>query len=392
MTEVVIVAAQRSPIGSFGGVFKSISAVELATTVLKETLARIELDPSEIDEVIMGNILSAGLGQNIARQIAIHAGLPQEVPAFTLNKLCGSGLKSVILGAQSILAGDNEVVVVGGTESMSNAAYVLEDARWGARMGDVKAVDTLLRDGLHDAFHDIHMGITAENIADKYGFTREQQDTLAAGSQQKAEAAIKAGKFKDEIIPIPVPQRKGDPVMVDTDEYPRFGTTTDTLAKLRPAFRKDGTVTAGNASGVNDGAAVLVLMSKTKAEALGLTPLAEIVSYATSGVDPQIMGTGPIPSTQRALAKGNVSIEDIDLIEANEAFAAQALSVITDLGFNQDIVNVNGGAIALGHPVGASGARIAVSLLHEMNKRDAKKGLATLCVGGGQGVSLIVKR
>ena len=392
MTEVVIVAAQRSPIGSFGGVFKSISAVELATTVLKETLARIELDPSEIDEVIMGNILSAGLGQNIARQIAIHAGLPQEVPAFTLNKLCGSGLKSVILGAQSILAGDNEVVVVGGTESMSNAAYGLEDARWGARMGDVKAVDTLLRDGLHDAFHDIHMGITAENIADKYGFTREQQDTLAAGSQQKAEAAIKAGKFKDEIIPIPVPQRKGDPVMVDTDEYPRFGTTTDTLAKLRPAFRKDGTVTAGNASGVTDGAAVLVLMSKTKAEALGLTALAEIVSYATSGVDPQIMGTGPIPSTQRALAKGNVSIEDIDLIEANEAFAAQALSVITDLGFNQDIVNVNGGAIALGHPVGASGARIAVSLLHEMNKRDAKKGLATLCVGGGLGVSLIVKR
>lgn len=392
MTKVVIVAAQRSPIGSFGGVFKNISAVELATTVLKETLARIELDPSEVDEVIMGNILSAGLGQNVARQIAIHAGLPQEVPAFTLNKLCGSGLKSVILGAQSILAGDNEVVVVGGTESMSNAAYVLEDARWGARMGDVKAVDTLLRDGLHDAFHDIHMGITAENIADKYGFTREQQDTLAAGSQQKAEAAIKSGKFKDEIIPIPVPQRKGDPVIIDTDEYPRFGTTEDTLAKLRPAFRKDGTVTAGNASGVNDGAAVLVLMSKTKAAALGLTPLAEIVSYATSGVDPKIMGTGPIPSTKRALAKGNVSIEDIDLIEANEAFAAQALSVITDLGLNQDIVNVNGGAIALGHPVGASGARIAVTLLHEMTRRDAKKGLATLCVGGGQGVSLIVKR
>lgn len=392
MTEVVIVAARRSPLGSFGGSLKGVSAVDLATTVLTETLKDINLDPKEVNEVILGNVLSAGLGQNVARQVALNSGLPQSTPALTINKVCGSGLKTIMLGAQSILAGDNEVVVVGGTENMSRSPFVVNDARWGARMGNTEMVDTMLKDGLTDAFSGIHMGITAENIAEKFGFTREQQDELAAGSQQKAEAAVKGGRFKEEIVPIPVPQRRGEPVMFDTDEFPRFGTTTETLAKLRPAFKKDGTVTSGNASGINDGAAILVLMSKEKAEALGMTPLVTIASYASSGVDPKIMGTGPIPSTKKALAKAGMTVDDLELVEANEAFAAQALSVITELGLNTDIVNVNGGAIALGHPIGASGARVAVTLIHEMLKRDSKTGLATLCIGGGQGVSLIVKR
>ena len=392
VTEVVIVAARRSPLGSFGGSLKGISAVDLAVTVLKETLKDINLDPKEVNEVILGNVLSAGLGQNVARQISVNAGLPIETPALSINKVCGSGLQTIMLGAQSIMAGDNEVVVVGGTENMSRSGFVSNDARWGARMGNTEMVDTMLQDGLIDAFSGIHMGITAENIAEKYGFTREQQDALAAGSQQKAEAAIKSGRFKDEIVPIEIPQRRGEPVIFDTDEFPRFGSTTETLAKLRPAFKKDGTVTSGNASGINDGAAILVLMSKEKAEALNMTALATIASYASSGVDPQIMGTGPIPSTKKALAKAGMTVADLELIEANEAFAAQALSVITELELDTDIVNVNGGAIALGHPIGASGARVAVTLLHEMLKRDAKTGLATLCIGGGQGVSLIVKR
>ncbi|MGO4927843.1 acetyl-CoA C-acetyltransferase [Fundicoccus sp. Sow4_D5] len=392
MTEVVIVAARRSPLGSFGGSLKGISAVDLGATVLRETLKDINLDPKEVNEVILGNVLSAGLGQNVARQVSINAGLPQEVPALTINKVCGSGLKTIMLGAQSIMTGDNEVVVVGGTENMSRSGFVSNDARWGARMGNSEMVDTMLKDGLTDAFSGIHMGITAENIAEKFGFTREQQDELAAGSQQKAEAAVKSGRFKEEIVPIEIPQRRGEPVIFDTDEFPRFGTTVDTLGKLRPAFKKDGTVTSGNASGINDGAAILVLMSKEKAEALNMTPIATIASYASSGVDPKIMGTGPIPSTKKALAKAGMTVDDLELVEANEAFAAQALSVVQELGLNMETVNVNGGAIALGHPIGASGARVAVTLLHEMVKRDSKTGLATLCIGGGQGVSLIVKR
>ena len=392
MTEVVIVSARRSPIGSFGGAFKNVSAVDLATQVVKESIKDINLDPQEINEVILGNVLSAGLGQNVARQIAIKSGIPKEVPAFTVNKVCGSGLKTVALAAQSILAGDNEVVIAGGTESMSQAPYVLNDQRWGKRMGDGQIVDTILKDGLIDAFDDIHMGVTAENVAEKFGLTREMEDELAVSSQNRAEAAIKAGRFKDEIVPIAVPQRKGEPVIVDTDEFPRFGSTMESLGKLRPAFAKDGSVTAGNSSGINDGAAILILMSKEKAEALGLTPIASIVAYASGGVDPKIMGTGPIPATRRVLAKANMSLEDIELIEANEAFAAQALSVIKELELDTDIVNVNGGSIALGHPIGASGARITVTLLHEMVKRDSKTGLATLCIGGGQGIALIVKR
>lgn len=392
MTEVVIVAARRSPLGSFGGSLKGISAVDLAATVLKETLKDINLDPKEVNEVILGNVLSAGLGQNVARQVSMHAGLPQETPALTINKVCGSGLKTIMLGAQSIMVGDNDVVVVGGTENMSRSGFVSNDARWGARMGNSELVDTMLKDGLTDAFSGIHMGITAENIAEKFGFTREQQDELAAASQQKAEAAVKSGRFKEEIVPIEIPQRRGEPVIFDTDEFPRFGSTVETLGKLRPAFKKDGTVTSGNASGINDGAAILVLMSKEKAEALNMTPLVTIASYASSGVDPKIMGTGPIPSTKKALAKAGMTVEDLDLVEANEAFAAQALSVVQELNLNMETVNVNGGAIALGHPIGASGARVAVTLINEMLKRDSKTGLATLCIGGGQGVSLIVKR
>lgn len=392
MREVVIVSAKRTALGSFGGSLKDVSAVELGTTVVRESLKGINLDPSLVDEVIMGNVLSAGLGQNISRQIAINAGIPKEASAFTINKVCGSGLKSVILAAQSIMLGDNEIVIAGGSESMSQSAYVLPNYRFGGKMGNGTIVDTMMKDGLTDAFDDIAMGITAENIAELYNFSREDQDAFAANSQQKAEAAIKAGKFKDEIIPVEIPQRKGEPVIFDTDEFPRFGSTTESLSKLRPAFKKDGSVTAGNASGINDGAAALVLMTREKAEELGLEVLGSISSYATGGVDPKIMGTGPISSTKKALEKANMKVKDLDLVEANEAFAAQAMSVMKDLELDPEITNVNGGAIALGHPIGASGARVLVTLINEMRKRDAKNGLATLCIGGGQGISVIIKR
>ncbi|WP_373711287.1 acetyl-CoA C-acetyltransferase [Jeotgalibaca porci] len=392
MTEVVIVAAKRTAIGSFGGVFKDVSAVDLGTAVIKGAMESINLDPKEVKEVVFGNVYSAGLKGNVARQVAIYAGIPEEAHATSVNILCGSGLRAVVSGIQSVLLGDSDVVVVGGTESMSRAAYVLPNYRFGGRMGDDTIIDTMLNDGLHDAFHDYHMGVTAENIAEKYNFTREQQDDLAADSQNRAEAAVKSGRFKDEIVPVAVPQRRGEDIIVDTDEGPRFGTTKETLAKLRPVFKKDGTVTAGNASGINDGAAALILMTREKAEELGLEVLATVASYGIGGVDPRIMGTGPIPATKKALAKANMTVADLDLIESNEAFAAQALSVIEELGFDRSITNVNGGAIALGHPVGASGARILVSLVNEMQKRDSKTGLATLCVGGGQGVSVIVKR
>lgn len=392
MREVVIVSAKRTALGSFGGAFKDISAVELGKIAVKGALDAINLDYDLVDEVILGNVLGAGLGQNVARQVSMHAGLSEKVPAFTINKVCGSGLKSVVLGAQSIMAGDNEIVVAGGTENMSMAPYVLPGARWGQRMGDGKLVDTMLKDGLVDAFGDYHMGMTAENIAERFNITREDQDVLAAASQNKAESAIAAGKFVDEIVPVSIPQRKGDPVVVEKDEFPRSGVTVESLAKLRPAFKKDGTVTAASSSGINDGAAILVLMSKEKAEALGLPYLAKIKSYASAGVDPEIMGTGPIPATQKALAKAGITIDDLDLIEANEAFASQALSVVRGLEANMDKVNVNGGAIAIGHPIGASGARILVTLLHEMQKTDAKLGLATLCIGGGQGISMVVEK
>lgn len=392
MKEVVIVSAFRTPLGSFGGALKDVSAIDLGALVVKKAIESINLNPAEIDELIFGNVLSAGLGQNVARQVAIKSGIPKEVPSFTINKVCGSGLKAVELAAQAIIAGDADVIVAGGTENMSQAAYVLKDNRWGKRMGDGKVIDTLLNDGLMDAFNNYHMGVTAENVAEKYGFTRERQDELALMSQNRAEAAIKSGRFKDEIVPVVIPQRKGEPIIVDTDEFPRFGTTIEKLSKLKPAFKKDGTVTAGNASGINDGAAAIIVMSREKAEKLGLKPMAAIKAYASAGVAPEIMGCGPIPSTKKALKKAGLEVKDLDLIEANEAFAAQALSVITDLDLNTDIVNVNGGAIALGHPIGASGARILVTLLYEMDKRNAKCGLATLCIGGGQGTALIVER
>lgn len=393
MREVVIVAAQRTPIGAFGGAFKDVSAVELGKVAVKGALDSINLDPKEVDELIFGNVLGAGLGQNVARQVAVGAGIPIEKPSVTINKVCGSGLKTVSLAAQSIIAGDADVIVAGGTENMSASAFVLPGARWGLRMGDGKVVDTMLKDGLMDAFEDYHMGITAENIAEKFNLSREEQDELATASQNKAEAAITSGRFKEEIVPVSVPQRKGDDLVVDTDEYPRFGATQEGLAKLRPAFKRDGgSVTAANSSGINDGAAALILMSREKAEALGLEVLASIKSYASAGVDPSIMGTGPIPATRIALEKAGLTIDDIDLVEANEAFAAQALCVLKDLEIDMEKVNVNGGAIALGHPIGASGARIFVTLLHEMKKRDVKRGLATLCIGGGQGISVVVER
>lgn len=392
MKEIVIASACRTAIGSFGGTLKDVPAVDLGAIAVKEAVKRAGIAPELVDEVIFGNVLQAGLGQNVARQIAIKAGLPIESTAMTINIVCGSGLKSVALAANQIIAGESEVVVCGGTENMSAAPYVVPTARWGARMNNVQMVDVTVNDGLWDAFNDYHMGITAENLADKYSLTREMQDAFAAASQQKVEAAVKAGKFEDEIVPVVILQRKGDPIIFDTDEYPKFGTIAEKLAKLRPAFKKDGTVTAASASGINDGAAALVVMSKEKADELGIKPLATIVAYATGGVDPSIMGIGPVPATQKALAKAGMSVDDLDLIEANEAFAAQALSVVRELNFDMDKVNVNGGAIALGHPVGASGARILVTLLYEMKKRDLKTGLATLCIGGGQGQSLIVQR
>ncbi|MBZ9783419.1 acetyl-CoA C-acetyltransferase [Pseudomonas sp. REP124] len=392
MQEVVIVAATRTAIGSFQGALANVSAVDLGAAVIRQLLAQTGLNPAEVDEVIMGQVLTAGAGQNPARQASIKAGLPVAVPAMTLNKVCGSGLKALHLATQAIRCGDADVIIAGGQESMSLANYVIPGARTGLRMGHSQIVDTMISDGLWDAFNDYHMGITAENLVEKYGITREQQDAFAAASQQKATAAIEAGRFADEITPILIPQRKGDPLSFATDEQPRAGTTAESLGKLKPAFKKDGSVTAGNASSLNDGAAAVILMSADKAKALGLPVLAKIAGYANAGVDPAIMGIGPVSATRRCLDKAGWSIDQLDLIEANEAFAAQSLAVAKDLEWDLDKVNVNGGAIALGHPIGASGCRVLVTLLHEMIKRDAKKGLATLCIGGGQGVALAIER
>lgn len=391
LEEVVIVSALRTPIGSFGGAFKSLSAVDLGVAVIKEMIQQTAIDANEISEVVLGNVLASGFGQNVARQIAIKSDIPKEKTAFTLNMVCGSGLKAVQVGAQSILNGDAEVVIAGGTESMSQAPYVLKDYRWGGRMGNGTVVDTVVNDGLTDAFNDYHMGVTAENIAERFSINRQRQDEFAAHSQEKGLQAIKEGRFKDEIASVSVKQRKGDPIIVDTDEYPRE-TTVEKLGKLRPAFIKDGTVTAGNASGINDGAAAVMLMKRAKAEALNLPILASIVSFANAGVDPQIMGTGPIPASRKALEKAGLTVGDLNLVEANEAFASQALCVMDELELNPDIVNVNGGAIALGHPIGASGARVLVTLIHELKRREETYGLATLCIGGGQGTALIIKR
>ncbi|NFM80253.1 acetyl-CoA C-acetyltransferase [Clostridium botulinum] len=391
MKNVVIASAVRTPIGKFGGTLKSVSAIELGSIVIKEALKRANVKPEDIDEVIMGNVLQAGLGQNSTRQSAVAAGIPVEVPSFTINKVCGSGLRAVSLATQLIKLGDDDIVVAGGTENMSAAPYLLEKARWGQRMGDGKIVDEMIRDGLWESFNDYHMGITAENIAEQWGITREEQDEFSAKSQQKAEKAVKEGRFKEEIVPVVIKSRKGE-VVFDTDEFPRFGATKESLSKLKPAFKKDGTVTAGNASGINDGAAALVIMSEEKANELGIKPLAKIVAYGTSGVDPKIMGYGPFYATKKTLEKVNLKIADMDLIEANEAFAAQSLAVAKDLGFDMDKVNVNGGAIALGHPIGCSGARILTTLLYEMEKRNSKHGLATLCIGGGMGTAIIVER
>ncbi|HUO54000.1 MAG TPA: acetyl-CoA C-acetyltransferase [Rhodoblastus sp.] len=389
-TDVVIVSAARTAVGSFSGAFANVSAHELGAAAIKAALERAAVSAGDVDEVILGQILAAGEGQNPARQAARAAGIPDEKTAFGINQLCGSGLRTVALGMQQIVNGDANVIVAGGMESMSqsqHAAYL----RSGVKMGELKLVDTMLRDGLTDAFHGYHMGTTAENIATKYQITREEQDQFATASQNKAEAAKKSGRFKDEIVPYTIKGKKGDTV-VDTDEFIRDGVTYDALAKLRPAFSKEGTVTAGNASGINDGAAAVVLMTAAEAAKRGLTPIARIASWATAGVDPAIMGTGPIPASRKALAKAGWNIQDLDLIEANEAFAAQAISVNKELGWDTSKVNVNGGAIAIGHPIGASGARVLVTLLHEMMKRDAKKGLATLCIGGGMGVALTVER
>ncbi|MFE0442459.1 acetyl-CoA C-acetyltransferase [Aerococcus sp. NPDC058936] len=391
MEEVVIVAAKRSAIGKFGGQFKGISAVDLGVEVLKETLASIDLDPTKVEQVILGNVLSAGLGQNVARQVALKSGLSNESTAVTINQVCGSGLRTVMMGAQAIMLGDAEIVVAGGTENMTRAPYVVDSARWGQRMGNGQMIDTMQNDGLTDAFSNEAMGITAENIANQYGISREAQDEFAAASQIKAVAAKEAERFADEIVPVTIQQKNGTQVVTE-DEGPRSGITAKRLGKLHPAFKEEGTVTAGNSSSINDGAAMLVLMSKRKADELGLKPMVSIASYATGGVDPSIMGTGPIPTTIKALEKANITAEELDLIEANEAFASQALCVTTSLELPADKVNVNGGAIALGHPIGASGARILVTLIHEMQKRQSVYGLATLCVGGGQGVSVIVKQ
>lgn len=393
MTKVVIASAARTPVGSFGGAFKNVTAIELGKVAAKEAIKRAGIDSATIDEVIVGNVLQAGLGQNVARQVSMAAGIPKEVPSLTINKVCGSGLRAISLAAQIIKAGDAEIILAGGTENMSMAPYVLTNARWGARMGDGKMVDVMIKDGLWDAFNNYHMGITAENVSEKFGITREQQDHIAAVSQNRAEAARRDGRFADEIVPVEIKDRKGNVTVVDKDEYIKDGVTEETLSKLKTAFKKeDGTVTAGNASGINDGAAFMVVMSEEKAKELGIEPLATVVSYASAGVDPQIMGTGPIPSSTKALDKAGWSVADLDLIESNEAFAAQAGAVAKELGFDMEKVNVNGGAIAIGHPIGASGARILTTLLFEMKKRDAKKGLATLCIGGGQGTALTVER
>ncbi len=392
MRDIAILAATRTAIGAFQGGLSSLPAQALGAHLIGAILRDTGVAPEQIDEVILGQILAAGSGQNPARQAAVQAGLPYDVPSMAINKLCGSGLKAVHLAAQAIALGDADLVLAGGQESMSLAPYVLPKARTGLRLGHAQLEDSLIRDGLTDAFHDYHMGITAENLAEKYAITREQQDAFAAASQEKAIDAVATGRFRDEITPIEIPQRKGDPVVVDTDEQPRAGTTADALAKLKPAFRKDGTVTAGNASTINDGAAVLLLASADKAKALGLPVLAWVKSWASAGVDPAIMGIGPVPATRKTLEKAGWTLADLDLIEANEAFAAQSLAVAKDLQWDMDKVNVNGGAIALGHPIGASGARVLVTLIHELIRRDAHKGLATLCIGGGQGVGIAIER
>ncbi|HOV43489.1 MAG TPA: acetyl-CoA C-acetyltransferase [Syntrophothermus lipocalidus] len=389
--EVVLVGACRTPIGTFGGTLKDMTAVQLGTIVMKEALKRAGISGDQVDEVIFGCVLQAGQGQNVARQCAIHAGIPETVTSFTINKVCGSGLRAVSLAAQIIKAGDADIVLAGGTESMTNAPYLVPKARYGYRMGDGKLVDEMVFGGLTDIFNGYHMGITAENVNEMYGITREEQDEFGLRSQERAFAAIESGRFKDEIVPVVIKTKKGE-VVFDTDEHPRR-TTMEALAKLKPAFKKDGSVTAGNASGINDGAAAVVVMSKEKADELGIKPMARVVSYASGGVDPKIMGVGPVPATKKALAKAGLTLDDIDLIEANEAFAAQSIAVARDMGWDKmmDKVNVNGGAIALGHPIGASGCRILVTLLYEMQKRNAKRGLATLCIGGGQGTTLIVE-
>ena len=392
MREVVIVSAVRTAIGSFGGSLKDVPSSELGAIVIKEAVNRAGIKPELVEEVVMGNVIQAAQGQNVARQAAVKAGLPVEVPAMTINKVCGSGLRCVALAAQMIKAGDCDVVVAGGMENMSAAPYAVPGARWGQRMGDGKIVDTMIKDALWDAFNNYHMGVTAENIAKEWGLTREMQDEFSLNSQLKAEKAIKEARFVDEIVPVIIPQRKGEPKVFAQDEFPRFGSTIEKMAKLKPAFIKDGTVTAANASGINDGAAAFVVMSAEKAAQLGLKPMAKILSYGSKGLDPSIMGYGPFHATKKALEGAGLTVEDMDLIEANEAFAAQSLAVAKDLNFDMNKVNVNGGAIALGHPVGASGARILVTLLHEMQKRDAKKGLATLCIGGGMGTALVVER
>jgi acetyl-CoA C-acetyltransferase len=391
-SEVVIVSGCRTPIGSFGGAFKDVPAVELGTVAVREAVRRAGVRPDRIDEVILGCILQAGLGMNPARQAAVRAGLPESVPAHTVNKVCGSGLKAVMLAAQAIKSGDAEVVVAGGMESMSGAPFLLPGARWGERLGNGKVVDHMLHEGLTDAFHDIHMGITAENLVERYGITRADQDAFAAESQVRAEAAIREGRFKEEIVPVAVPGKRGEVKAIDTDEYPRPGTTVEALAKLKPAFKKDGTVTAGNSSGINDGAAALVVARAESAAGLGLKPVARVVAYASAAVDPRVMGIGPVPAVRKALEKAGLAADRIELWELNEAFAAQSLAVLRELEIDPAKVNVNGGAIALGHPIGASGARVLVTLLHALKARGLRRGLAALCIGGGQGVAMVVER
>ena len=392
MREVVIVSAARTPIGAFGGSLKGVPTRKLGAIAIKAAIERAGIKPEMVDEVVMGAVLQGALGQNVARQMTLDAGLPIETPAMTINKVCGSGLRAVELAAQIIKAGDADIIVAGGAENMSATAYAMPAARFGARMNNTQLVDMMVNDGLTDAFAGYHMGITAENVAEQWGLTREELDEFAVISQNRAEAAIKAGKFVDEIVPVELPQKKGDPIIFDTDEFPKFGTTIDKVAKLKPAFKKDGIVTAANASGINDAGAAVVVMSKEKADELGIKPMCTIKSYASAGVDPSIMGVGPVPASKKALDKAGLTIEDIDLVEANEAFATQSLAVRKDLGLDPEKTNVNGGAIAIGHPIGASGCRILISLIHEMMKRDAKTGMATLCIGGGQGQTLIVKR
>lgn len=389
--KAVIVSAARTAIGKFGGSLKELAPGSLGAVVLKDVVKRANVEPKEVNEVIMGCVLQGAHGMNVARQASIYAGYPVETPAYCCNKVCGSGLKSVLLGAQAIMLGDDDTVVAGGIESMSTAMYALRKARWGMRMGNDEAIDTMVNDGLWDIFNNIHMGVTSEILAEKYRITRQEQDEFSAHSQNKAEAAIKAGRFEDEIVPVMIPQPKGDPVKFDTDEFPRFGTTVETLSKLKPAFKKDGTVTAGNSSGINDGAAAVLLMSEEKAKEHGLRPLAEIVSYGYCAVPPEIMGIGPVCAVNIALKKAGMTLDQMDLIEENEAFAAQSIAVDRELHFEKGRLNVNGGAIALGHPIGASGTRILVTLLHEMRRRGSRYGLASLCIGGGMGISLIVK-